>query len=496
MKTIMKTKLIKIVVLCSICIFEGNGMAQSKKIQQMIENSITYNNITNVHVSNDGTLRIDYEVSGCNIDEEQFNKYQKNNNRYKIFHLEVESRYKFGAYQDYIIGFEFFQLDQETNTLQYAIRLANNEPSLRMPSYQNVKDVSDFYNNYVKRHSKIAAIGKKVLSERLIANLKSSPERIIRYFKEYPYDTELLADVSVWSFLETLEGYPDGIAKLCEASPYENDVFKDVNILTFLEYRRSDRNYVFYKNKSEGYIVNNATSYTGGIRNKQMHGKGKLEWVDVYKNALFAADTRRVKETMEGWFENGRQDGKMKHTWTDKRYLASNGILYKEASDFQFEEEGFMKDGNWNGLVVYKAVYTYRYKKGGLFSSEDIFYREDIFHFRYNDGVLVSKELIRNNLTHYLMENNASSEQFAEFRVPKISNIKQNGNGYDIKYEDGTFISRAYSVENNGTIYCDGWPSNERRLSADEAARFAYLWRKFHNAWELCHIYGIPMWRR
>lgn len=462
--------------LVSIC-----GFPQNSKIQKAIENSLNYDHM---FIDNEGnSFIVKYRVDNCNFDEEDFNKFRNSTSSYYFSNISINNVYRFGDYYDFVGGFTVSLRNQSGDPLERAIRVANKNNSLKLPNFLNLDETYQFYTTYVKKYSRISRECWQEFSKRTLDAIQKNAENYVKFLKGAPYKhTDFLNGKKNWELMEFLKKNPSGIVTFCKGSPYKNDQFlKDIDILYFLENNLSDNTYVYLKNANEGYIVNREGCYTGGILNNQMHGKGKHELGVAHIGFVF--DERIVRETYEGEFKNGMRNGSMTHHWYNNSYKGTNGrtYTYSETKYFRMSESGKCVNDKWNGQTKLRVAHDYK---------------EDVWQCNYSKGNLLSKTPISIKLTNYLQNNNLTESQFFSLRIPKIKKKYEEKNSdrtyYRIHYEDGTYIGQAYYYK-NGELKCDG-AGNLKIRNGDEAARYAYLWYTYDNAYELCMKYGIPGW--
>ena len=481
----MNTQFVKRISLLFICFVAVSfGQAQNSYIESAFKNAININNVIDK-----GNGAFEFRSGECSFPIKDFNNYIKGNTRYVVTEVEYEYYYRFGYYRaKNVTRFSFRLNDGSSSSLEQAIRVANNNMSLKMPSFHDVKAADAFYKQYVKRHSKLAETYKKNFYDDFMDYTIKSPERIAAFFKGCPYNTELLAGFDVWTFLGEIAKSDVGISTFCNASPYDQEYLKNVNILQFLEGHRKDGvTYVYLKKPNEGYIVNKNMSYTGGIVNKQMHGRGLLE-EHVYDDGVLLY-RRKSRESYEGEFKNGRKNGAMTHRWKGDSYVATNDKIYSKVFDFRFEESGKMIDNQWVGVTDYKAIYEIKRVIYG-----DTYY-EDHIRKQYDNGVVVSQTVLRNNLTSHLISVNIEGQSYYSIRIPRVKKVERSDNGvYAVSYEDGTKALQAYKYE-DGRIVCTGGSDLYFIKTEDQAQRYAYLWLKYDNAHDMVVKNGLPQWR-
>lgn len=460
------------------------GLAQNNSIEAAFRDAMNFNNIVDK-----GNGSFEFRAGGCNFSFKDFDNYVKSHPQYKITEVVYEQHYRFGYYKpDHICGFSFRLNDNSSSALEQAIRVANNNMSLKMPIYHDVKAADLFYRQYVKKYPKLAETYKKEFNADFMSYMMQSPNRIIDFFKGCPYNSELLAGFDVWTFLGEIAKSDRDIFLFCDKSPYDQEYLKDVDMLNFLESHRVDgKTYVYMRKPNEGYIVNKDMSYSGGIVNKQMHGWGVLEEKVYDKGVIFV--NRKAKDTYTGEFKNGIKNGSMTHKWEGKSYTATNDKIYSKVFVFRFEESGIMVNNRWNGTTDFKAIYEIK----RLIHSDT--YYEDHIKKHYDNGIFVSQTVVQDRLTSHLIAVNPDAQAYSSMKIPRVKKVERSDSGvYAVYYMDGTVAYQAYFYE-DGILKCADGVEHNFIKTEDQAQRYAYLWINYDNAHDMVVKIGLPPWQ-
>ncbi len=338
-----------------------SSFAQERAIRKQIENAITYQNMRIGY--RNGTKEIDrlyYDVKNCSFKEDDLRKFMRKHPEYKITFGDVEREYKWGYYEETIVSFTVSLNDPAANTLIHAIRLANNNNNLQMPSYRNLGESSDFYTRYVKRFSSLSEIFKNGFF----------PE-----FKNY------------------VQNNPDGMKRFCDGSPYSNkELLKDIDVWKLLaDSKKGSYPFVYRVDSYKGYIFDSRGRYDGSISNGQAEGQGVLydnggKWV--------------------GTFKNGQKNGSFTYTQTLGSYgsyrASYNGV-------FTIVYKGNCVNDQWDGEVV-KTVTT-----SGVDSPYRVIYssNSDVEKYTYSKGQLVTSTKTSSSLSNYLSSEMKNRQELA-----------------------------------------------------------------------------------
>ena len=269
----MNTQFVKRISLLFICFVAVSfGQAQNSYIESAFKKAISINNVIDK-----GNGVFEFRSEECNFPIRDFNNYIKGNTRYIVTEVEYEYYYRFGYYRAYnVTRFSFRLNDNSSSSMEQVVRVANNNMSIKMPAYHDIKASDWFYRQYVKRYPTLAEPYKREFNNAFMNYYANNPSRIVSFFKGCPYNSELLSGFNPNTLLDDLAKTPEGMIAFCEGSPYDLEFLKTVDIQSFLVSNRSDRNYVYLQKPNEGFIVNKNSNYSGGIVDKKKHGKGKL----------------------------------------------------------------------------------------------------------------------------------------------------------------------------------------------------------------------------
>lgn len=184
--------------LVSIC-----GFPQNSKIQKAIEKSLNYDHM---FIDNNGnTPVVKYRVDNCNIDEEDFNKFRNSTSSYYFSDISIHSVYRFGDYYDFVVGFTVSLRNQSGDPLEQAIRVANKNNSLKLPSFLNLDETYQFYSNYVNKYTRISHECWQEFCNRTLNAIQKNATNYVQFLKGAPYKhTELLKGKKNWELMEHL----------------------------------------------------------------------------------------------------------------------------------------------------------------------------------------------------------------------------------------------------------------------------------------------------
>jgi hypothetical protein len=362
------------------------------------------------------------------------------------------------------------------NLLEEKIRIANNNPNLRMPPLINSKESDEFYAQYVKNYPELAsayrALFAKVNKEYMLEVQPKAKERILHF---------------------------------CEGSPFESGIMEGFDVLKSFVSRRDAVDYVYYLTPNSGYIVNKEMTYTGGIVNGKAEGHGiMVKPIDYFSR--IKDDERKIRDTYEGEFKDGHMNGPIVRKWRAERYEAINGKTYEFSDNyvdrFEFEESGTYKDGQWDGQTEFKAVI------GGY---------SDRITYTYQNGIVVSQTNTRTSLSDHLAsrylsmgeKTDVDKDMILNTRVPQVrsSRTLNSGNNQEeeITYEDGTVAKLAVMNQGSRGWEYIVWSDNDHysTFDRDKALRAIYVYWKYcvkksYNKDAVVHIlntYGLPVWQ-
>lgn len=339
-----------LLVICLVAFSVTSGSAQERAIRKTVENAIAYQNMRIGYRS--GTKVIDrlyYDVKNCRFKEDALRSFMRKHPEYKITFGDVEREYQWGYYEETIVSFTVSLNDFASNSLIFAIRLANNNKSLQMPSYHNLQESSVFYQNYVKRFSELSEIFKSA------------------FFPE---------------FTNYVKNNPDGMKRFCDGSPYSNkELLKDIDVWKLLaESKKAQYAYVYLQDAGKGYIFDSRGRYEGPIKNGLAEGEGTFydnegQWV--------------------GTFKNGKRNG----SFTNTQSLGGYGV-YKASwyGVFIIQQKGTCVNDKWDGEVV-KTVTT----TGVDSPYRNIYTRNsDVEKLYYSQGTLLRSSTVSSSLSNYL----------------------------------------------------------------------------------------------
>lgn len=387
----MNTHFVKQIALLFFCLVVVSfGQAQNSYIESAFQDALNANNIVDR-----GNGIFEFRSRECNFRIKDFDNFTKSHSQYIVTEVEYEYHYRFGYHRsENVTRFSFRLNDDSSCSMEQAVRVVNNNMSLKMPAYHDIKASDRFYRQYVKRYPTLAESYKREFNNAFMNYYANNASRMVSFFKGCPYNSELLAGFDAKSLLDKIATSPEGIITFCEGSPYDQEFLKSVDIQSFLVSNRSDRNYVYLQKPNEGFIVNKNSSYSGGIVNKQKHGKGKLVHIGANK----------AQGTYEGNFSKDKMEGAMLHTWNSGKFTATNGKNhYREY--YRYKENGTMKNDKWNGNVEL------------VIGFDRFFPNQDIFNQVYNNGILVSSTARSDALSRKEMELDRELERIASQQV-------------------------------------------------------------------------------
>ncbi|MBR4390684.1 MAG: hypothetical protein IKT08_01070 [Bacteroidales bacterium] len=434
MKKVFTTLLV--VLVCAI--FPISAWCQKQSTSQAVENALK-NGGYKIYIVRDSYRYADYfnpyqecwlEVPSCDIDKDDFDNYFRRNPQFQADRVRTRSELKFRKNHTYVTSFSFHNNHKVLSTLEFAIRLENRNQNLRLPSFQDLNEANTFYQQYVKRFSKIAGDYKE--------EFKSS-------------------------FSQTLSDNPEALKRFCDGSPYlNNELVKELDVWQLLARAEKKYNFVYYSTANNGYYFDmaNKLSYNGELRNGKPNGKGNSRgW--------------------EGTFVDGIKKGSFIYTLTQDRY---EGVRRASESDdsgrydywdkFTFKRTGNCVDDQWDGEVRLEITCA---KCPG----------SDVYKETYSKGQLIKKDLVSDNLTNNLNEqrirenarlqaNREQARRLAEERrlqeasvnvntvrsfVKSITEYKDSGNWveFEVNFTDGRMGWIEYNKSKGEWAGQDGW---------------------------------------
>lgn len=460
--------ILKIIIGVLVCLFTTfSGFAQSKT-RKVIEDAMYNSQYKTVNFYNSKSIwdfsthsEYVYKVSNCDVEIEDFNAFRRNNPLYVFSDVNTQDRLRFGFYDTFVKSFSFRNTNPEANTLEFAIRVSNHNPNLKMPSFHDVNEADAFYVKYVKPFEQLRKKYIEEFVETYTNYLRNNKDRIMTFCKKSPYLGVLFKEQMYNSW---------GI-------PYTGRNARIIDVSSVLNSALCEEDFVFYLESNYGYIYNNKNKYCGDIRKDKADGQGKL-WDQT--------------GTWEGSFKNGKKHGLMTHTWETQKYKT----FTENQGKFDHEEKGNCVDGVWDGPVEYRV-------KDGSFN----FTIADVEILHYNKGVLVRREQKDNTLTKAIQNHIDQYDNLevlfasGKVRVPKVKrqeNEDYNDSGYRIQlfFADGVVSSIQFYYDGTYEVYDSYHWMPVKENSYDRAARHAYVFEKYkHSDVEVVvQKYGLPEW--
>ena len=348
-------------VLCFMACTVVTGFAQERAIKKLIDEAITFQNMKIEYRNGTKEIgRLRYSVPDCRFEEVKLRQFMSQHPEYIITLEEVEREYRWGDYDETIVAFSFVYSDPAFNTLCFALRLANNDKDLQMPSYHNIGESSDFYQRYVKRFSELSDIFKS------------------QFFPE---------------FTSYVINNPEGMKRFCDGSPYSNkELLKDVDVWKLLaKSRKAQYAYVYLLEANNGFIFDTRGRYHGEIRNSLAEGQGTL-----YND----------KGKWVGTFKSGKMNGVVTNTQKSSKY---GSYLASYRGGFTIEYKGICVEDQWDDEVV-KTVTT-----SGVESPYRPIYcnNSDVEKLYYSKGKFIKSTTMSTSLSDYLNKEMKNQEELA-----------------------------------------------------------------------------------
>lgn len=350
-----------LVLVCAI--FPISGWCQKQSTGQVVENALKSGKYS-IYIVRDSYRYADYfnprkecwlQVSSCDLDDGDFYSFFRRNPQYQATDIKTRNELKFRKNHTYITSFSFHNNCKVLSTLEFAVRLENRNQNLKLPSFQDLNEAYAFYQQYVKKFSKVSG----------------------EYKEEFKS-----------SFSQTLSDSPEALKRFCEGSPYlNNELVKEIDVWQLLVRAEKKYDYVYYLTANNGYYFDrdNKFNYNGELRNGKPNGKGN-------------------NRGWEGTFMDGIMTGPFTYTSTRDRYEGAsrasqlgNSDRYDYWDKFTFKRTGNCVNDQWDGEVRLEITCA---KCMG----------SDVLKEYYSKGQLVRKELLSDNLTNNLDEQRIREE--------------------------------------------------------------------------------------